>query len=70
MSEIVNLCGLWASKDKNGNAMMSGKLSFSSKVFVFKNSNKKKESEPDYFLKIAANEKEEPKVQEVQENIF
>lgn len=60
MSEMINVCGLWATKDKNGNPMMSGKLTYSSKVFVFKNTNKKKENDPDFYLKIASVEKEEP----------
>lgn len=59
MSNIISLCGLWASKDKNGNPMMSGKITYSAKIYVFKNTSKKKESDPDYFLKLAAIEKDD-----------
>lgn len=64
MSEMINICGLWAGKDKNGNPMMSGKLTYSSKIFIFRNNNKKKENDPDYYLKFANVEKEEDKPKE------
>lgn len=59
--ESIPILGLWASKDKNGNSMMSGKLNDKLKVFVFKNTHKTQENHPDYILKIAPIEKEEKK---------
>ena len=69
MSEMINMCGLWATKDKNGNPMMSGKLTYSSKIFIFKNTNKKKENDPDFYLKIANVEKEKEEVEKKQEEL-
>lgn len=59
MSKHITLSGLWTSKDKNGNPMMSGNLNAVTKIYLFKNTYKKEGSkEPDYLLKLAPIEKE------------
>lgn len=61
---MFNLCGLWASKDKNGNSMMQGNLNPYTKFYVFKNTNKRNEKDPDYYLKIGAREGEKKETKE------
>ncbi|MBN1892319.1 MAG: hypothetical protein JW780_06010 [Clostridiales bacterium] len=50
---MLKLTGLWEGKDKNANFLLSGKLTFSSKVLVLKNNFKEKDTDPDYFLYVS-----------------
>lgn len=59
---MLNICGLWVQKDKNGESMMQGNVNPYVKFFVFKNKNKRNEKDPDYYLKIAPREKAEREV--------
>lgn len=49
---MIRLCGLWTNSTKDGKKFMSGKLSYSSKVLIFKNEKKRDEKDPDYFLYV------------------
>jgi len=49
---MLKLTGLWESKDKNGNLMLSGRLTYDTKAIVLKNNFKENDTDPDYFLYI------------------
>jgi hypothetical protein len=49
---MLTLCGLFASESKSGTKYMSGSLGFA-RVMVFKNTKKKGDKSPDYFLCLA-----------------
>lgn len=57
-SDILNVTGLWKSKDKNGNTYLSGPWG-AVRVMIFENTNKKHDKSPDYFMKLAMSEKRE-----------
>ena len=74
MSEFIKITGLWAGKDKNGNAYMKGNLNDKSiealntaleegalKVMIFKNTYKKTENQPDYILNLTKDEPRQEK---------
>lgn len=48
---MIHLCGLWKKKDIHGQDFFSGALG-NSRIFVFTNSRKKTESDPDLFLSL------------------
>jgi len=66
MSDMIQLCGLWLQKSKDGKVYMAGKLSQNVRVLVFKNERKEKGSkQPDYQLFLApARERNEEKAEE------
>ena len=67
MENMLNLCGLWSKKDKNDNEYFVGKLTYSTRLMVFKNKNKKLEKDPDYYITICKND---PKKREISEDVF
>lgn len=67
MSEMIKVCGLWKSNDKNNNPILSGNLTYGTKILILKNTFKKKDSDPDYNLFIAKVEKNENAKQESQQ---
>jgi len=51
---MVNITGLWLGIDKNEQQYMAGNCG-GVRYWVFKNKNKKKDSDPDYLLKVSQN---------------
>ncbi|MBN1892336.1 MAG: hypothetical protein JW780_06095 [Clostridiales bacterium] len=48
---MVKITGLWETKDKKGNTMLSGNLTHTSRVVILKNGFKKEGStEPDFHM--------------------
>jgi hypothetical protein len=66
MEGMLNLCGLWSGKDKNGDEYLSGKLTYSSRICIFKNKYKKTDKDPDYLIRLC---KAEPKKEEEVGNV-
>lgn len=60
MDDMLSLCGLWARKDKNGVEYYVGKLTYTTKLMVFKNKNKSGSKDPDYYITICKNEIKQP----------
>lgn len=61
MNERIELTGLWANKDKDGNTFLSGSLG-RAKVLVFKNTHKQEgEKTPDYRMFIVPRDRQENK---------
>lgn len=58
MSEKIRVCGLWSSKDKDDNLILSGSINPGVRVVVFANGFKEAENQPDYILYM---QKAEPK---------
>lgn len=58
MNGLVEITGLWAKKDKDGNEYFTGNIGKSS-VIIFKNKGKKQDNHPDYRLYITENKKQE-----------
>jgi hypothetical protein len=59
MSEMIKVTGLWANKDKNGNQYLSGNLTPTIKILIFKNSYKSTDKHPDYIMSFAQNMKKD-----------
>jgi len=51
--QMIFITGLWLNESRSGNKYMSGGFGFGGRVFIFKNKSKRKESDPDYIMKIA-----------------
>jgi hypothetical protein len=56
---MIPLTGLWKGKTNNGEPMMSGNLSYSTRIVILKNKYKKKDNDPDYQIFIAKKEKKD-----------
>lgn len=56
MTDLINLCGLWKRTDKNNDEYFVGKLTYTTRLFIFKNKHGKSESAPDYYICLAKNE--------------
>lgn len=52
---MIRLGGVWL-QEKNGKKYMSGALTNSCKILIFKNENKKGQSDPDWILYLAPKE--------------
>lgn len=63
-NKFLNVTGLWAKKDKNGQSYMVGSLGPSISVLIFKNKNKEDEKHPDYIMYFAPKEKKEKSASE------
>ena len=55
----VKLTGLWKNKMKNGDTFLTGKLNSQAGFIILPNSFKKQEKDPDYYLYLRQNEKED-----------
>ena len=53
MSEMIKVTGLWANKDKNGNQYLSGNLTPTVRILIFKNKFKDTNKHPDYVMSFA-----------------
>jgi hypothetical protein len=51
--------GLWQSTDVNNNPVLSGSFTYATKLLIFKNTDKKKETDPDFKYYISQNELKE-----------
>jgi len=59
-SKLMKLTGLWKAKDKNGIDYLSGQISPGVQLLIFKNKNKRPDSnDPDYTACLAPVEKHE-----------
>jgi len=57
---MIKLCGLWQSKTKDGVGFYSGKLTYSSRLLVFKNKFKEKDDKnPDLIVYLAEHKPKE-----------
>jgi hypothetical protein len=52
--KVIKIAELWQSRDKKGNLLLSGDLNALSKIVVMKNTSKKGDKEPDYYLCIGS----------------
>lgn len=55
---MIKLTGLWESKDKNGNTVLSGKLG-GAVIKIFANTYKKADNQPDFSLYLDETRKKE-----------
>jgi len=55
IGNMVKITGLWESKDKNGNIVLSGGNNKISRFMVLYNNFKKEDKEPDFYLYLAEN---------------
>ena len=63
-SNLVRLTGLWESLSEQGGKYLVGSISPSSRLLIFPNKRKRKDSDPDFVAYIAPQEKREKVVQE------
>lgn len=56
-SGMVLIGGMWLNTSQNGNKYMSGRMGLGGKLLLFKNNNKRSDTDPDYMLFIAQWEK-------------
>jgi len=69
-SNLIRLTGLWKGRSKKGTDYLSGSVSPSSKLLIFPNSSKSKESDPDYVAYLAPNRKEEDRQEQATQGHF
>lgn len=53
-SDLFQVTGLWASKDKHGRDILTAKLG-RIKIMILANSNKRQDKHPDYYLYVGLN---------------
>lgn len=53
---LIMLSGLWLNKSQSGEKYMSGSMGIGGKLLMFKNKNKKGDTDPDYYLFLAPKE--------------
>jgi uncharacterized protein (DUF736 family) len=58
MSDLLKVTGLWSSKDKNGNLVLSGNLNGNARIVIFANTHKEAENQPDFNMYVTKNEKQ------------
>lgn len=56
----VKLTGLWRGETKDGEPYLSGQLSGSSKLFIYKNRHKKNDGDPDFVAYLVPAKKRHP----------
>lgn len=56
-SDLLKIGGLWSNKDKKGNEYFSGDFTFGTKILIYKNTYKEKESDPDYVAYLSPKQK-------------
>lgn len=52
-SDLIKLGGLWTNKDKNGKTYLTGKLSPSVRILIFKNEFRETENQPTHILYLS-----------------
>lgn len=52
-SDLIKLGGLWTNKDKNGKTYLTGKLSPSVRILIFKNEFREAENHPTHILYLS-----------------
>ncbi len=60
-SDLIQLCGLWKNKTKDGEEYLSGNLNGNTKILIFKNKYKEKDNHPDNIIYISQNRKKDEK---------
>lgn len=63
---MVSLGGLWLNRDKNGKLYFSGYLG-NAKLMIFKNERKEKDNQPDYYMMLANNRKQQATANDLEE---
>ncbi len=58
MSELIKLTGLWKSKTKKGETLLSGSLNAVTSIVILPNTFKKSEKDPDFNIYLKARDKE------------
>ncbi len=58
MSELIKLTGLWKSKTKKGETLLSGSLNAVTSIVILPNTFKKSEKDPDFNIYLKAREKD------------
>jgi len=58
MSDLVKLTGLWKSKTKKGETLLSGSLNAVSSLVILPNTYKKTEKDPDFYVYLKARDKD------------
>lgn len=58
-SDLLEVTGLWESKDKDGNMILSGNLNGKIRIVIFKNGYKEAENHPDYRMYLSKKEPQE-----------
>ena len=58
MSELIKLTGLWKSKTKKGETLLSGSLNAVSSLVILPNTYKKTEKDPDFYVYLKARDKD------------
>jgi len=58
MSDLLKVTGLWSSKDKNGNLVLSGNLNGNARIVIFANTHKEADNQPDFNMYVTKNEKQ------------
>lgn len=58
-SDLIKITGLWQTKDRDGNMVLSGNLNGSARVVIFTNKYKDADNQPDFEMYIGKNEKKE-----------
>jgi uncharacterized protein (DUF736 family) len=57
MSDLLRIGGLWKSKTKKGETILSGSLNPITQLLIMPNTLKKNEKDPDFYLYMKAREK-------------
>jgi len=65
---MIKLCGLWKTEGKEGEVFFSGKLSYSSRILVFKNKYKRSEKDPDLIIYLAEHKPKEKAAEKTDSN--
>ena len=52
-SDLIKLGGLWTNKDKNGKTYLTGKLSPTVKILIFKNEYREAENQPTHVMYLS-----------------
>lgn len=58
MGELIKLTGLWKSKTKKGETLLSGSLNAVTSIVILPNTFKKSEKDPDFNIYLKAREKD------------
>ena len=59
---LLKLCSLWENTSRAGQTYLTGKLNYATRLVIFKNNHKSKDSDPDWNVFLRQDEpKEAPK---------